>query len=587
MRNFQGNRQERAFQFPSDSGSGRHKFICRQGPAKGENIMLQQQRGTKRFSVTVLAVLCLALVGFVWMTSSKAADDGIPGLSKNADGAYMITSAADLAAFRDAVNNSNDQYGSANAVLTANIDLGGKEWTPIGVFSVDIVNNVEDDPTVIDESKSYSGVFDGQGYSIEGLYISSDAAGKGLFARISGDAAAVQNLSVQGSVTAFGIAGLVAGMIDAGSIINCRASGDVFANGYSSNGKTDNQFAGRIAGGIVGSAGSSALVSNCSAFGSMKGFEMIGGIAGGSNGVVTGCLASCDVAGKTQSGVIVGGNYGELKNCAAYGRVTGNNCIGGICGEACPSSVGNVDFCVANCISFADVMGIAYTDAQYQKDSIGGVVGYSETTIRHCVAVGSVSGDTKVGRIAGSVSGDVIANCGWLKTSGGNASQDIGYYYAGYYATSSDITSFDQAALDAGKIVVACLPQDLTLAAGSTAALKFVTYPCASPDAVTPVSVTVEPSKLATATVDGKTISVKGLTSGAGVLTTSFDFRPTWFQTNGNVDSASTDVELEAASMLTVTGTAPVPGGSGGCNAGFAALALLAAPFVVRSKKHK
>ena len=542
-----------------------------------------QQQITRRFSVTVLAVLCLALVGFVWMTSSKAADDGIPGLSKNADGAYMITSAADLAAFRDAVNNSNDQYGSANAVLTANIDLGGKEWIPIGVFSVDFGNR-ENKYTVIDESKPYSGVFDGQSHSIEGLYISSDAAGKGLFAYISGDAAAVQNLSVQGSVTALCYTGLLAGEIKAGSIINCRASGDVLVNDYSENPYISARLR---AGGIVGSAGPSALVSNCSAFGSMKGSELIGGIAGGNEGIVTGCLASCDVAGMAQSGVVVGGNYGELKNCVAYGRVTGNNCIGGICGEACPYSEGNVDFCVANCISFADVMGIAYTDAQYQKDSIGGVVGYSETTIRHCVAVGSVSGDTNVGRIAGSVSGNVVTNCGWLKTSGGNASQDIGYYYAGYDATSSDITSFDQAALDAGKIVVACLPQDLTLAAGSTAALKFVTYPCASPDAVTPVSVTVEPSKLATATVDGKTISVKGLTSGAGVLTTSFDFRPTWFQTNGNVDSASTDVELEAASMLTVTGTAPVPGGSGGCNAGFAALALLALPFVARSKKHK
>lgn len=141
-----------------------------------------QQQITRRFSVTVLAILCLALVGFVWMTGSKAADDGIPGLSKNADGAYMITSAADLAAFRDAVNNSNDQYGSANAVLTANIDLGGKEWTPIGVY----VNNngTLDSPARISTVKGkgsalssyYSGIFDGQGYSIKGLKISSNDA---------------------------------------------------------------------------------------------------------------------------------------------------------------------------------------------------------------------------------------------------------------------------------------------------------------------------------------------------------------------------------------------------------------------------
>lgn len=540
-----------------------------------------QQQITRRFSVTVLAVLCLALVGFVWMTSSKAADDGIPGLSKNADGAYMIASAADLAAFRDAVNNSNDQYGSANAVLTANIDLGGKEWIPIGVFSVDFGNR-ENKYTVIDESKPYSGVFDGQSHSIEGLYISSDAAGKGLFAYISGDAAAVQNLSVQGSVTALCYTGLLAGEIKAGSIINCRASGDVLVNDYSENPYISARLR---AGGIVGSAGPSALVSNCSAFGSMKGSELIGGIAGGNEGIVTGCLASCDVAGMAQSGVVVGGNYGELKNCVAYGSVTGNDRIGGICGTAYLwESSENAEYCVANCFSHVNVLGI--TAGTESSNQIGGVVGKSSTTIRHCVADGSVSGDESVGRIIGKMwGGGSITNCGWLKTSGGNASQDIGYLDGG--GASSDITSFDQAALDAGKIVVACLPQDLTLAAGSTAALKFVTYPCASPDAVTPVSVTVEPSKLATATVDGKTISVKGLTSGAGVLTTSFDFRPTWFQTNGNVDSASTDVELEAASMLTVTGTAPVPGGSGGCNAGFAALALLALPFVARSKKHK
>jgi len=108
-------------------------------------------------------------------------------------------------------------------------------------------------------------------------------------------------------------------------------------------------------------------------------------------------------------------------------------------------------------------------------------------------------------------------------------------------------------------------------------------------------SAAVEPSKLATATVDGKTVTVKaGDTTGSGVLTTSFDLRPTWFQTSGNVDSASADVALKAISNITVTEAAPVSpdtptghGGSGGCNAGFAALALLAAPFVVRSKKHK
>ena len=115
--------------------------------------------------------------------------------------------------------------------LTADIDLGNREWTPIGG----------------DSDWSFGGTFDGQGHTISGLYINNSSQYQGLFGYID-SSAIVQNLIVTGSVTTSkeytgGIVGR--SPRNKGTVRNCGFYGTVTATG--------------ISGGVVG--GGNAL--NC------------------------------------------------------------------------------------------------------------------------------------------------------------------------------------------------------------------------------------------------------------------------------------------------------------------------------------
>ena len=152
--------------------------------------------------------------------------DGKPA-EKFADGAgtvddpYKISTGAELAYLAEKVN-GGESYSGNYFKLTSDIRLNtddvptsGNEWTPIGNGT----------------AKPFSGIFDGAGHVISGLYI-SDAAFPGLFGKVSGT---VQNLVVQGSVTAGNKAvastgGYAAGGIacEAGNVIqNCGFYGKV------------------------------------------------------------------------------------------------------------------------------------------------------------------------------------------------------------------------------------------------------------------------------------------------------------------------------------------------------------------------
>lgn len=145
--------------------------------------------------------------------------DGKPA-EKFADGAgtvddpYKISTGAELAYLAEKVN-GGESYSGNYFKLTSDIRLNtddvptsGNEWTPIGNGT----------------AKPFSGIFDGAGHVISGLYI-SDAAFPGLFGKVSGT---VQNLVVQGSVTAGNKAVALTGGYAAGGIA-CEA-GNVIQN---------------------------------------------------------------------------------------------------------------------------------------------------------------------------------------------------------------------------------------------------------------------------------------------------------------------------------------------------------------------
>ena len=165
-------------------------------------------------------------------------------------GYYAIADKEDLQAFAAKVNAGEKDI---NAVLTADIDMTGEDWTPIG-----------------DTNDGYTGTFDGNGHKISKLVCerTGDKQVSGLFAQLM-ENSVVKNLGMEDGVftSSTSTAGAVAAKSSLGKVINCWNSGKVTAHDY--------------AGGIVGS--SKGWIESCKNSGAIKatwGYGRSGGIAG-------------------------------------------------------------------------------------------------------------------------------------------------------------------------------------------------------------------------------------------------------------------------------------------------------------------
>lgn len=123
------------------------------------------------------------------------------------DGSYTVYTANGLLAWNEAAQSDL----SLNCTLTENINLTGKEWTPVG-----------------NSFQTYNGTFDGQGYSITGLNASS------LFGGI-GESATVKNLQLV-DVKLNESGGATAGIVvnNYGTIMACSMTGEISAYSYTS-----------------------------------------------------------------------------------------------------------------------------------------------------------------------------------------------------------------------------------------------------------------------------------------------------------------------------------------------------------------
>ena len=228
---------------------------------------------------------------------------------------YTVYNADGLLAWNEAAQKDR----SINCTLTADIDLTGKVWTPIGTGY----------------DNSYTGTFDGGGHTITGLTVTTNDGYAGLFGYI-GDAGTVKNVVMDGiQITCnhrLGSAGGVAGFSRGGTIENCSVSGSV---------------SGTIrAGGVVGVQWE-ASITGCSSSATVKGLAYVGGVAGETNSGAT--MAACYATGNVTiemhpinnilGGGLVGFNAGSsVLACYATGNVTstgsstGNVYIGGFLG---------------------------------------------------------------------------------------------------------------------------------------------------------------------------------------------------------------------------------------------------------------
>ena len=235
---------------------------------------------------------------YTYTVSLAAAKD--LGYTIESNGSYTVTSADGLMNVAKLVNGGKTDI---NITLDKNIDLTGKDWTPIGT----------------DYDNSYKGTFDGGGHTITGLTFTTNDEYAGLFGWLN-RAGTVKNVVMEGvQITSNQIyGGSIGGVAGSswGTIENCSVSGSVSGTVY--------------VGGVVGvQIGGS--ITGCSSSATVKGTVDVGGVAGQTNSsaTLTACYATgnvtIEIAPKKNiaGGSLVGMNAGSsLLACYATGNVT-------------------------------------------------------------------------------------------------------------------------------------------------------------------------------------------------------------------------------------------------------------------------
>lgn len=236
---------------------------------------------------------------YTYTVSLAAAKD--LGYTIESDGSYTVTSADGLMNIAKLVNGGKTDI---NITLDSDIDLTGKDWTPIGT----------------DYDNSYKGTFDGGGHTITGLTFTTNDEYAGLFGYLN-RAGTVKNVVMEGvQITSNQIyGGSIGGVVGSswGTIENCSVSGSISGTVY--------------VGGVVGvQIGGS--ITGCSSSATVKGMVDVGGVAGQTNSsaTLTACYATgnvtLEIAPKKNiaGGGLVGMNAGSrgLLACYATGNVT-------------------------------------------------------------------------------------------------------------------------------------------------------------------------------------------------------------------------------------------------------------------------
>lgn len=252
---------------------------------------------------------------YTYTVSLAAAKD--LGYTIESDGSYTVTSADGLMNIAELVNGGKSDI---NITLDTDIDLTGKDWTPIGT----------------DYDNSYKGTFDGGGHTITGLTFTTNDEYAGLFGWLN-RAGTVKNVVMEGvQITSNRIyGGSIGGVVGYswGTIENCSVSGSVSGTVY--------------VGGVVG-AQIDGSITGCSSSATVKGTVDVGGVAGQTNSsaTLTACYATgnvtLEIAPKKNiaGGGLVGMNAGSsLLACYATGNVTSTGSstgyvhIGGFLGD--------------------------------------------------------------------------------------------------------------------------------------------------------------------------------------------------------------------------------------------------------------
>ena len=298
---------------PYDKGSNTYTaIVAPQSVAAGTTFIVCTFTNGKTFVYKMKNATDWQAGGEYTYTVSLAAAKDL-GYTIESNGSYTVTSADGLMNVAKLVNGGKTDI---NITLDKNIDLTGKDWTPIGT----------------NYDNSYKGTFDGGGHTITGLTVTTYDKYAGLFGWLN-SAGTVKNVVMEGvQITNNHSSGFAGGVVGNswGTIENCSVSGSVNGEVY--------------VGGVVGKQTSGSMT-GCSSSATVKGTVNVGGVAGESWGSMTACYATGNVTleiypGKDISGGGVVGFKGgnSVLACYATGNVnskgssTGNVHIGGLFG---------------------------------------------------------------------------------------------------------------------------------------------------------------------------------------------------------------------------------------------------------------
>jgi PKD repeat protein len=272
----------------------------------------------------------------------------------------------------------------AHILLNADLDCTGVTIYPIGDLGI-----------------AFKGVFDGGGYNVSNIFLSSSSNYLGIFSQLGAGGEIhdfeVENISINGHSYVGGLVGS-----NKGTLTSCCVSGTVTCTG-------------KCNGGLVGQ--NDGTVMSCCASGTIVATDYFtGGLVGKNMSTVASSYSTSTVTTVNCGGGLVGTNHsGMVTSCYATGMVTGTGMsgwIGGLIGQ-------NANGTITSCYAKGAVTGNYH---------IGGLVGQSDKgTITSCYASGTVTGSLYTGGLVGrtqndSYSGLTIFSFWDVETSGNTGS---------------------------------------------------------------------------------------------------------------------------------------------------------------------
>lgn len=342
-----------------------------------------------RWLVTMLlfvTAIAMPKMACAEITPTKPSGDGTSAKP------YQIGTAEELYWFAALVNGDTSVEGvaaadkGAYAELTTNITVNSGVLKSDGSLADEANSYTAWTPISTDYENLYTGTFNGNGYTISGLYF-NDTSGYfiGLFG-VVGSGSKICNVGIVDSYFNgdWGIGGVCGYCISGGEITNCYNAGTVI--GTRSN---------------------------------------IGGVCGYNSGTITDCYNTGNVSGTSTSdqegrvGGVCGINIGHpnmstITRSYNSGKVSGGYCVGGVCG----ANGWGYDAQIINCYNTGEVTGT--------KDDVGGICGYNDSYIEKCYNSAAVSGGSYVGCVCG-FNRSVITTCYYLSgiAAGGINNSDV------------------------------------------------------------------------------------------------------------------------------------------------------------------